>query len=64
MAYYTDAEDGMSGVEIDFSVEEGEDSMQADEAIDTEDGDFRTQANTATGEPLRRQGQYHDDPDK
>ena len=47
----------MSGVEIEFSVEEGEDNVQADEATDTEDGDSRTQANTATDEPLRRQGQ-------
>ena len=47
----------MSGVEIEFSVEEGEDSTQADGATDTEDGDFRTQANTASDEPLRRQGQ-------
>ena len=57
MAYYADAEDGMSGVDIEFSVEEGEDSVQADEATDAEDGDYPTQANTATDEPLRRQGQ-------
>ena len=57
MIYCADAEDGMTGVEIEFSVEEGEDSTQADEATDTEDGDSRTQANTATDEPLRRQGQ-------
>ena len=57
MVYCADAEDGMSGVEIEFSVEEGEDSTQADEATDAEDGDSQTQANTATDEPLRRQGQ-------
>ena len=57
MVYHADAEDGMSGVEIEFSVEEGEDDTQADEATDPEDGDSRTQTNTATDEPLRRQGQ-------
>ena len=57
MVYCADAEDGMSGVEIEFSVEEGEDSRQTDEATGTEGGDSRSQANTATDEPLRRQGQ-------
>ena len=57
MVYYADAEDGMSGVDIEFSVEEGEDSAQADEATGAEDRDSPTQANTAADETLRRQGQ-------
>ena len=51
----------MSGVEIEFSVENGGSGTQdSDERSET--GDSRTQARTSTGGPSRIQGQWHCDP--
>lgn len=50
----------MSGVEIEFSVENGESGTQDSDG--TEAGDSRTQARTNTGGPSRIQGQWHRDP--
>ena len=53
----------MSGVEIEFSVENEESSTQdGDRRSETEAGDSRTQASTTTRGPSRRQGQRHYDP--
>lgn len=53
----------MSGVEIEFSVENRESGTQeSDGRSETEAGDSRTQASTTTGGPSRRQGQWHCDP--
>ena len=57
MVCCVDAEDSMSGVEIESSIEEGEDSTQADGATEVEASGPRTQMSTATEEPLHRQGQ-------
>lgn len=55
----------MSGVEIEFSVENGESGTQDDDGgIETEAGDSRTQASTTTGRPSRIQGQWHCDSSK
>ena len=56
-----DAEDGMSGVESEFSVEHGDNTTQADRATGTEAGVPDTEASTTTDEPLRRQGKWHHD---
>lgn len=53
----------MSGVEIEFSVENGESGTQdSNERSETEASDSRTQARTTTGGPSRIQGQWHCDP--
>lgn len=59
-----DAEDGMSGVEIEFSVENEESGTQdSDRRSEVEAGDSRRQASTTTRRsPSRRQGQWHCDP--
>ena len=53
----TDAEDGMSGVEIEFSVEDDETSAQDGGETETEASDSRPQVPTATRGPSRRHGQ-------
>ena len=53
----TDAEDGVSGVEIEFSVQDGGASAQDDGGTETEAGDSRLQVPTATRGPSRRHGQ-------
>lgn len=50
----------MSGVEIEFSVENEEGGTQEDDGeTETEAADARTHANTTTGGPSRIQGQWH-----
>ena len=50
----------MSGVEIEFSVEDGGSGTQHDDrGAGTGAGDSRTQASTNTGGPSRIQGQWH-----
>ena len=52
----------MSGVEIEFSVENGESGTQDDDGgTENEAGDSRTEASTTTGGPSRVQGQWHCD---
>ena len=52
----------MSGVEIEFSVENGESGTQDDEGeLQTERGDFQTPTSTTIGGPSRIQGQWHCD---
>ena len=47
----------MSGVEIEFSVEDEQSSTQDDGGAENDAGNSRTQANTAPGGPSRIQGQ-------
>lgn len=55
----------MSGVEIEFSVQDGEGGTQDDDGgTENEAGDSRTQASTTTGRPSRIQGQWHCDSSK
>ena len=49
----------MSGVEIEFSVEDGETSAQDDEGNENEASDSRSQASTTTGRHSRIQGFRH-----
>lgn len=49
----------MSGVDIEFSVEDEESNTQDNGDNENEGGDSRTQATTATGGPSRIQGQWH-----
>lgn len=52
----------MSGVEIEFSAEDGGIGTQDDDGgAGTEGGDSRTQANTTTGGPSRIQGKWQCD---
>lgn len=55
-----DAEDGMSGVEVEFSVE-GEDDAEQDEDAghETETGETQGQPVAATGRPQRIQGERY-----
>ncbi len=54
----------MSGVEIEFSVENGGSGTQNDDGrteTEAEAGDSRTEASTTTGGPSRIQGQWNCD---
>ncbi len=54
----------MSGVEIEFSVENGGSGTQDDDGrteTEAEASDSRTEASTTTGSPSRIQGQWHCD---
>lgn len=52
----------MSGVEIEFSVQNVESGTQDDDGgTETEAGDSRTEASITTGGPSRIQGQLHCD---
>lgn len=54
----------MSGVEIEFSLEDGESGTQDDEGTETEASESRTQAGPTTGGSSRIQGQWHCDSSK
>ena len=64
IVWHIDAEDGTDGVEIEFSVEDGENSTDDEGGTETEAGDPRTQASIASGAPSRIQGQLHFDTSK
>ena len=49
----------MSGVDIEFSVEDGENNAQDHEGNQSESGDPRLQASTASGRRSQIQGSKH-----